>query len=200
MCRVQGTKAQRTEAEEDGVELARHIVNGSRRAEHRRCVNGMPATNHRQDESLPTTTLIPTAKRTTPARRTTRRMTGGVTDGPDALAVDRRINCPAMPLVLNNADAVAVVVFIDDVGIPLLPASASDDHKEDRQCDHPSGVGRGVWDREKEVTVGLGGGGNSGSEEEFSHRKITTVTHAQLLKCCFYFVLVLHIISTVSSC
>ena len=197
---MQGTKAQRTEAEEDGVEFVRHIVNGSRRAECRRCVNGMPATNHRQDESLPTTTLIPTAKRTPPTRRTTRRMTGGMMDGPDALAIDRRISCPTVPLVLNDADAVAVVVFIDDVGIPLLLSPASDSHKEDRQCDHPSGVGRGVWDREKEATVGLGGGGNGGSEEAFSHRKITTVTHAQLLKCFFYFVLVLRIISTVSSC
>jgi len=113
---------------------------------------------------LLTIILMPMAKRITLTRRTTmrttRRTTGGMTaavDGgrhcrrhrhcrPDTLAVDQRICRHAAPLILDNAGAVTVVVFIDDVSIPsfrspvaaifhaasLLSSPVSDNHEKDR--------------------------------------------------------------------
>ncbi len=65
--------------------------------------------------------------------------------------------------------------------VPSLLSPASDYRKEDRQGNHPSGVGRRASDREKEATMGLAGcsSGGDGSEVAFSQRKIT-LTHAQL--------------------
>ena len=46
------------------------------------------------------------------SRRRRRRRRRRARCGPDALAVDRRIRCPAQSLVLDDAGAAAVVVFV----------------------------------------------------------------------------------------
>jgi hypothetical protein len=101
--------------------------------------------NNNNNATMPTTALIPTTTRITPKTTTTRRTTGGRTAVAEAAATtaDQRICHPALLLVLHDAGAAAVLVFVNYAGalLSMLSMAAvvhvSAGQKEEVPADNP---------------------------------------------------------------